>query len=906
MANPEVLRPKSAEQLAQQVSNVSHILGESITQPSFHNESLRLSLEELKQHFPERYRIYFDTLWRESAGVSPHPLAGQKLRILNSLDSYVSAHMNGDAASRTLRDRQMTVFEDLRGFLESGGSEGYIKLPTAAGKTVLFTEFVEATGLRTLIVVPTKILVDQTEQRFQQFAPNVEVGKVYSDAKEFDRQVTITTYDSFIDKVEFGNFIPDNYDLLILDEAHKSLSPRRQGIVGIFNRAIKLGFTATPKYAVNKEVKDLLSNEIHSMDIPEAVELGLLSPFSVYLAQSDIDLSNIRITADGEYDERDLERAINITSRNLAAVDVYQQLFPGQKTIMYCVGVRHAEALAKHLNDHGIAADFISGYQSRAEQQERLEKFRNGEINVICNANILIEGFDESTVVACFNLRPTLSAVVAEQRGGRVLRLDPNNPNKHAIIVDFVGRSDTAGGGAGNNPPITFAQIIERAEILNKMKLVEEERGTDSHTKLYPSIEISGINVITSAEEVMRIIREVNGITEEGWCSVDALSRRFRLPEEFIAKFLKPLRASHLEYFEMRPQGDKLKEYVSPEAINILRNYFAPAERIKKVQENELPVSESSLIVLFRGKYERVKEIAESVLEELAKQDFALIKVRVAANNPIIVVDKQRFIELMQQRGVQLKDQTLEEVKDTDYPITNEFLRWYFAGSSDKVYSFARKAIEQLRESNPTIVAQRKTKVGVITVVLDKDVFINSMATLGIRIKEQPKESAKYEEVKSTDFSITTGSLRSVFKGGGAKLKPIANQVLEKLRTEDNGLIQNRKSGHMVVVVVTGRERFIQEMVNLGAKLSEQTEQLQPNDFVLSAKHLYTIFRGEYKILSKIAREVMDYYKNSRPELIVRRKNKSGYSTVFIDGNLFVQEMISRGARLKQSDNKPS
>ncbi len=100
-------------------------------------------------------------------------------------------------------ERQLSVFEDIQTFLEKGETEGFVKLPTGVGKTVLFTKLIEALGLRTLIVVPRKTLVDQTSGKLTKFAPDLEFGHVYSGKKkDYSKPVTITTYQSLVPGVQ--------------------------------------------------------------------------------------------------------------------------------------------------------------------------------------------------------------------------------------------------------------------------------------------------------------------------------------------------------------------------------------------------------------------------------------------------------------------------------------------------------------------------------------------------------------------------------------------------------------------------------------------------------------------------------------------------------------------------------
>ncbi len=509
---------------------------------------------------------------------------------VSSLDKYIRNHY-GRLTRRTLRERQITVVEDLRDTLRGGQTEGYITLPTGVGKTVLFTEVTEAfneeRALETMIVVPTKILVDQTAERFTQFAPDLDLGKLYTFAHDVTRPVTITTYASLVRHIQDGTLDPSLYKLLVLDEVHRSLSGKRSHVVAQFTNAIKLGFTATPIYSEDRNVANLLNTEIHKMTIREAVEENLLSPFSVIIAETEVDLSNVSIKGNGDYDEKELDEAINIQSRNQAAVDLYQKLFEGQTAIAYCNSVKHAQDVAKLFSENGISAGFISGYQDKKEQAEILRRYHNGEIKVLCNADLLIEGFDEPRVSLCLNLRPTKSVVVAQQRAGRTLRLDPDNPNKHAFIVDFIDKTDDP-----RKLSVTFAEVAEAAQILVKKRRGEERSTLTSELSstlgdnlneesdfefenifgpeniLY----ISGLKITVNSSEVMRIVREMNNrqyqSPPEGWMHMWNLTTYLKKSHHFLQKNVINYIHSHPEWAGRYLDSlGKPHEYYSPELV---------------------------------------------------------------------------------------------------------------------------------------------------------------------------------------------------------------------------------------------------------------------------------------------------------------------------------------------------
>jgi len=511
----ENFRLKTPEELENQAREASNVLGEEAIQPSKKDEIFNMSIEEIKQKFPVRYEAYLKILRmnkQKDGDLSEEDKEEMtsRLKVLNNLDKYIEDHwVNGE---KTLRGRQITVFEDIRDFLEKGGRDGYVKLPTGAGKTVIFSEFIEATGLRALIVVPTKILVGQTEERINEFAEDLDVGKIYSEAKKQGTDVTIVTYQSLVRKINEGTINPNDYECLVLDEAHVSLSKDRVRAVNKFNHAIRLGFTATPQYSGRKKVQNILSTEIHNLGVKEAAEEGIVSPFSVILAETNIDISDVKISASGEYSQEDLNRAINIEGRNNSAVDLYKQLFAGQLGIVYCSGIEHAEDIKKIFTKNGVNAEVISGKNTTKEQQEILRRFKNGEIMILCNADILTAGFDEQKASVCLNLRPTLSSVMAEQRGGRVLRLDNSNPSKHATIVDFIDKNTDS-----RNHQITFAEIANASIVYSVPAFKEPQfdfrEPPEIVRTIRSDIKIEGLNIITDPKEVMRV---VNKMKEEG------------------------------------------------------------------------------------------------------------------------------------------------------------------------------------------------------------------------------------------------------------------------------------------------------------------------------------------------------------------------------------------------------
>lgn len=611
---PASLPDEELERLREQIRAVDKLLGTSILPESMGDEVLDLSRDDLKTIFRTRYSAFFESLKTvEDKGESNEETqkTASFIAALNNLDRYISSYTQSD--SRTLRPHQFEAFKKLRNFLEEGGKDGYFKLPTGYGKTVLFIEFLEALGLKTLIVAPTQPLVEQTQQKMGEFAEEVDAGLVYAWAKEMGKDVTITTYDSFIRKVKKGEFKPTDYDCLILDEVHRALSDPRMEAINKFKHAIRLGFTATPYYSKVKNVAQLLPHEIDRLDIKDAIDEGMLSSVRVVLAKTDIDLAGVGTSGD-DYNRRDLAKTVNIKSRNRAAVEYYKKHFEGSSAICYCAGIQHAKDVAEAFIEAGVYAAFISGKSSPEKKEKILKAHHSGAIKVVCNADLLVEGYDEPAIEVCMNLRPTFSYVFAEQRAGRAVRLDSNNSEKVATIVDFI---DNNSGSRPFTYPVSFVEILQKVQALNKQ---HKEEGVEMET--FEEEIIEGVRFISDPTKVTetlgkrpirmkkqrpiqkkrwideKFLEEERKMIEDGWLTVamvaEELDINTRKTERIGIDVSK--RAPDLTTILKRITSGKARKEVS---VSFFRPEILPHMR-KAIEENTAPEGWLNRMRLFK------------------------------------------------------------------------------------------------------------------------------------------------------------------------------------------------------------------------------------------------------------------------------------------------------------------
>ena len=221
--------------------------------------------------------------------------------------------------------------------------------------------------------------------------------------------------------------------LIIADEAHLSRSNSWMKVIRHYD-TWTVGMTATPIRLDGKPLGDVFDTLIEGVDVQWLIEHGNLAPYEYY-APTLVETDGLRTVA-GDYVVSDLEKLMNERAIYGDVIKTYRRFAPGERTIAYCVSVRHAEATATAFNSAGIRAESISAGTPAERRQWILEAFRRGEITVLCNVGIISEGVSIDEVSCCMLLRPTESVALGVQQMMRCMRY---LPGKTAKIIDFVG-----------------------------------------------------------------------------------------------------------------------------------------------------------------------------------------------------------------------------------------------------------------------------------------------------------------------------------------------------------------------------------------------------------------------------------------------------------------------------------
>lgn len=159
-----------------------------------------------------------------------------------------------------------------------------------------------------------------------------------------------------------------------------------------------------------------------------------LAPYDYY-APAVADLSGLH-TRRGEYITREVVDALDHGTIYGDVVGHYQKLAAGRKAVCYCASVAHSKEMAERFRSAGISAAHLDGDTDPYTRSQIVAQFRAGAIQILCNVDLISEGFDVPDCSCAILLRPTQSLTLFIQQSMRPMRYQPG---KRAVIIDHVG-----------------------------------------------------------------------------------------------------------------------------------------------------------------------------------------------------------------------------------------------------------------------------------------------------------------------------------------------------------------------------------------------------------------------------------------------------------------------------------
>lgn len=319
-----------------------------------------------------------------------------------------------------LRAYQNELVEQVRQAWRAGYKAPCIVLPCGGGKSCIVAEMARRTtfnGKRVLFLVHRRELVEQIKKTFIRWGVDMrlcEVGMVQTVTRRLKKLARPA--------------------LIITDENHHSLAQSYKRIYEYFSDVPRVGVTATPVRLNGDGLGDVNDKLIVGVSAKWLIDNSCLAPYDYY-APDVADLTGLHVSH-GEYMAAEIEKAMVKNTVFGDVIKYYKQLALGKKAVCYCASVRHSQRTAEVFNENGIKAAHIDGSTPKAERDSIISAFRRGDITVLCNVDLISEGFDVPDCECAILLRPTKSLTLYIQQAMRCMRY---RPNKRAVIIDHVG-----------------------------------------------------------------------------------------------------------------------------------------------------------------------------------------------------------------------------------------------------------------------------------------------------------------------------------------------------------------------------------------------------------------------------------------------------------------------------------
>lgn len=345
---------------------------------------------------------------------------------------------------------------------------------TGTGKTVTAVSDAKSVGGRALYIAHTKGLVMQAAETFHSVWPEATVALYLEDQKNTDAQVICGSVQSIA--LNLDSFLSDNFNYIIVDEAHQASAETYQKILPFFHPQFTLGLTATPERSDGNNFLEIFKNTAHRLDIKTAVEIGELTPVRCFRIHTSIDLTNVRFNS-VQYNIRDLESKIFVPERNKLIVDTWLSYVKDKRTVIFCVSRKHAELIADKLKRHGVSATAVDGTMKLSERNETMAKFASGKIMVLCACDLLNEGWDCPQTEVLFMARPTMSKVLYTQQLGRGMRLAEGKES--LIVFDFVDNATQY------STPYSLHRLLKLRDYRPGKKVLAPRAQIEVEDKLY-------------------------------------------------------------------------------------------------------------------------------------------------------------------------------------------------------------------------------------------------------------------------------------------------------------------------------------------------------------------------------------------------------------------------------------
>lgn len=434
-------------------------------------------VEEYNELWNSRYALSFDSFYEEYK---------ERYQIIKRQREIAKSEETPSIEKYRLKPNAMQVgfITNLRKILEKGEDRALLISATGTGKTYASAFAMRELGFkRVLFLVHRGQLARQTKKSYEKiFDKSVSMGLVGAGYSDYDRDYVFATVQTLNRDEHLRKYAPDDFDCIILDEAHHSSANTYQKVMNYFTPKLWLGMTATPDKRDDdidgKNIYQIFNYQIaYEIRLQQAMEENMLCPFH-YFGITDVSLLGDKEIKGKKLTESSFNQLVGDerVKHIIEQANYFGHSGDRVKGLIFCSRIDESVELSNKFNQtinpetgRFFRTIALNGDATEEERQRAFERLAMDEntldttnktnadqifdtegtekidkadgkmqpLDYIFSVEILNEGVDIVEVNQVIMLRPTESPIVFIQQLGRGLR--KANGKEYVVILDFIG-----------------------------------------------------------------------------------------------------------------------------------------------------------------------------------------------------------------------------------------------------------------------------------------------------------------------------------------------------------------------------------------------------------------------------------------------------------------------------------
>ena len=366
-------------------------------------------------------------------------------RIIKEQREIVKKSKISSLESYKLKPNSMQVdfINRLNKIYETGNDKALLISATGTGKT-----YASAFALRdlkakkVLFLVHREQIAKQAMRSFKKIFGEIKTfGLLSGNSKEIECDYLFSTMQMMGKDEILHQFSPDEFDVIVIDEAHRIGANTYQNIMEYYKPSLLLGMTASPERTDNYDVYKAFDYNIAcEIRLQQALEENMLCPFH-YFGITDFELNGE--TIDDNIGLRDFNKLVSRERVDyiIKQIEYYGYYGDSVKGLVFCSSKKEAKTLSDLFNERGYRTLSLTGDDSQEKREAAIRRLvtddESEKIDYVFTVDIFNEGVDIPEINQVVMLRPTESPIVFVQQLGRGVRKADNK--EYVVILDFIG-----------------------------------------------------------------------------------------------------------------------------------------------------------------------------------------------------------------------------------------------------------------------------------------------------------------------------------------------------------------------------------------------------------------------------------------------------------------------------------